>query len=149
MTQYRTESDFTETVIQQRADSSSSSSTTTTTTMNNGAGRVLFPQDYEAIRTGYVDVLGQLNGFKARDIEWAINNGLEASAILDALEVTAMAKRPTHYYFRAILHRYATFGIHTAEDAERDREAWAARREAANRESWGAWYKDPAEDMPW
>lgn len=106
------------------------------------------PIDLEAIRTGYVDVLGQLNAYKAQDIERAIAFGLDASAILDALEQTALAPRPSHAYFRAILGRYISQDIKTAQDAERDRDKFRARREAANRER-AAWYADPADNMPW
>lgn len=128
---------------QQNATRSSS-----TTTTAHGAGRTLNPVDLEAIRSGYVDILGQLNAIKARDIERAITCGLEASAILDALEQVALAPRPSHAYFRAVLGRYISQGIFTGQDAERDREEFRARREAANRER-AAWYADPADSMPW
>jgi len=134
----------------ERARENGCSSTTTLllSTMSHGTGRVLDPQDMEAIRTGYIDIFGVLNGYRARDIEWAIEHGVTASGIIDAMEQTAFARRPTHQYFKAILRRYVTQGIYTAEDAERDRERWRLQREAANRETWGSWYKDPADDFP-
>lgn len=96
----------------------------------------------------YVDVLGPLNRIKARDIEAAIANGVQTSAIIDALDETALAARPSHQYLRAILRRYVSFGIYTAEDAEKDREQFRAQREASNREKWGAWYKNPEDEFP-
>ena len=128
--------------------SSSSSSTTTTTTVAHAPGRVLDPQDYEAIRTGYVDIIGPLNAIKAQDIEAAIQCGLDAGAVLDAIEQTGLARRPSHAYLRAILRRYAQFGIYTRDLAELDREKFAARREAANAER-ASWYADPQDAMPW
>jgi hypothetical protein len=144
MTADRTVRDNTKTAERQRNKISSS-----TTTIDTEPGVLLLhPVDMEAIRTGYVDILGPINAIKARAIEAAINSGLDASAILDALEQTALAARPSHAYLCAILRRYITQGIRTAADAEADREAYAARREAANRER-AAWYADPSDDMPW
>lgn len=147
MTEYRQHRDNTETDKREEVISGTGSSSTTT--KPHGAGRVLHPIDLEAIRTGYVDVLGPLNAYKARDIEVAINCGLEASAILDAIEQTARAARPSHAYLVAILRRYATYGITTRQEAEEDREAFRAKQEAARRETWGAWYHDPQDDQPW
>ena len=121
----------------------------TSTTIDTEPGVFLSPMDMEAIRQTYNDILGTLNFIKARDIEWAIRSGLKAGAILDAIEQTAMAHRPSHPYLVAILERYISYGIHTREDAERDRIAHKARRDAANRERWNAWYKNPEDDMPW
>ena len=143
MTEFGTEIEKRVTSKQQEGRSSS-----TTTTVAHGARRVLDPQDYEAIRTGYLEVLGPLNSIKAHDIERAIAFGLDASAILDAIYQTAMANRPTHAYLRAILNRYITEGIYTEADAERDRRDYAARREAANRER-ASWYSDPVEEYLW
>lgn len=150
MTQRQTQYDQKETEREERRRSiDTTSSAILVSSLPHGAGRVLNPIDMEAIRTGYVDALGPINAYKARDVEWAIENGLEASAILDALEQTSMAARPTHYYFRAILRRYVTEGIHDARAAEAAREEFRAQREAARRETWGAWYHDPDHNMPW
>lgn len=144
MTANRKSADNTKT---EQATSSTRSSTTTATTAH-GPGRIT-AQDFEAIRTSYLDILGPLNAAKARDIEIAIENGLDASAILDALDCTAMAARPTHYYLRAILRRYATDRIFTAEDAERDRMRFRAERDQARQETWGTWYRNPEDECWW
>ena len=151
MTEQRTQRDFSETE-QQKARSSRSSSTTTTGTTTTyhtepGVSRI-DPWDLEAIREAYTDLLGPLNSFKAQIIEAAMQNGMTAGAILDAIRQTAFAPRPSHAYLTAIIRRYITYGIHTAEEAEADRQEYAMRREAANRER-AAWYKDPRDNMPW
>lgn len=121
---------------------------TTSSSIAHGARRVQpSPMDLEQIRTMYVDVLGALNAIKARDIEQAMNGGVTTSAILDALEQTALAPRPTHAYLRAVLRRYVAEGVTTAEEAERSREAYRAQRAAAGRER-SAWYDAPAPARP-
>lgn len=137
--------DSTEIISRQRQ----TAATTTSSSIAHGTGRTIPPIDLEAIRTAYIDVLGALNAFKARDIEYGLENGLDASAILDALDQTAMAARPTHYYLRAIIRRYVNEGIHTAEEAEQSREEFRALREQAKRETWGTWYRNPEDDYPW
>ena len=98
MTKARTDSDkLTTTTVQQHTPACTSSS------YHTEPGVLCAPHDLEAIRQGYEQVLGLLNVFKARDIEAALRSGLDAGAILDAIEETAMAPRPSHYYLRAIL----------------------------------------------
>jgi DNA replication protein DnaD len=99
--------------------------------------------DLEQIRQMYVDVLGPLNAIKAQGIERAMKQEIEPSAILDALEQTALAPRPSHAYLMAILRRYAAAGIHTADEAEADRQRFAIERAAASRER-STWYDAPA-----
>ena len=147
MTNIAIQTDNTTTDRDSKRSSSSSTAIYSSSTVH-GAGHVLTPWDMEAIREGYVDILGSLNAIKARDIEAAISCGLDAGAILDALEQTALATRPSHAYFRTIIRRYMAEGIHTANEAEEAREIFRAKREAANRERWNAWYKDPADDFP-
>lgn len=118
----------------------------TTTSIAHGAGRVQpTAAELEAIRQEYVDEIGALNAIKARDIEAAIEAGVQASAILDAIEQTALAPRPSHYYLRAILRRYAAEGITTAEEAERSRGDFRTRRAAAGRDR-AEWWHNPALD---
>ena len=146
MTQERIHSDFRETEREREGYTNLSSSILSCSSIGHGPGRVLNALEMETIRQAYVDALGDLNVFKARDIEAAISEGLEASAILDALEQTAMAARPSHYYLRAILRRYAAEGIHTSAEAEAARAQFRARRAAAHQAAGAAWYKNPALD---
>ena len=123
--------------------------TTTTnysTTINTEPG-VLSPIQLEAIRTAYVDVIGPLNMYRAQIIEQAMATGLDAGAILDAIEQTAMAPRPSHAYLAAILRRYIAAGITTAAAAMADRQRHAVRRAAAGREA-SPWYARPSAHNP-
>ena len=138
-----------ETERQRSSSSSTTSTSTTTSSYHTEPGVFLADEDLEAIRTAYNGVLGALNYVTARDIEWAIRNGLQASAILDAIDQTALAPRPSHYYLRAILRRYVTERITTAEAAEDQRHRRRAERDQANAETWGAWYRDPSANLPW
>ena len=119
---------------------------TTTTTSSSKAtdpGVLLDPAALEEIRQAYESVLGPLNSVKAYDIEHAIHAGLQTSAILDAIDQTAMAMNPTHYYLRAILRRYISDQIFTRERAERLRDIRRMAREARIESRWVAWYESP------
>lgn len=108
--------------------------------------RTVEPWEYEIVRQYYEDILGELNLLKAKDIEWAMTNGLENTAVCDALEQTAMAPRPTHYYFRAILRRYVNHRILTKKDAEKERLERQRERAIAFRKNWSSWYSSPNDD---
>lgn len=117
--------------------------TGTTTTYHTEPG--VSAQDLEEIRIHYEGVLRcYLNNVTAGDIEEAISAGLQASAILDALNQTAMAPRPSHYYFRAILKRYMREGITTREKAEEQR--WKRKHDMEIRQDsqQRAWFTNPA-----
>ena len=126
------------------------STTTTSSSVNTQPGvHTLDAHEWEMIRQEYVNILGPLNIYKAQDIEMAVDHGLEASAILEAIEQTAMARRPSHYYLRAILKRYLVNNLRTAADVQRDREERARERNLANRQQWSAWYSSPDDYSPW
>lgn len=129
--------------IRETGSPTTSSSSTTTDTQ---PGVFLAPWEYEQIRQGYESLLGRLNIHKAHDIEIAINRRVEVSAILDALEQTALAPRPSHAYFRAILTRYAEHGILTREDAEAERQERRRERYLAKRQQYSAWYDAPLDE---
>lgn len=119
-----------------------------TTTIHTDPGVFcLPPQDLEAIRTYYNSILGPLNMAKAAVIERAIQAGVTASAILDALEQTALAPRPSHAYLTAILRRYMAEGITTAEEAEAQRFQRRHEREMARVEREHTWYMSPADEL--
>lgn len=127
--------------------SSSSATSSTTTTRAHGPRRVLEPLELEKIRKCYIDVLGPLNYFKAKVLEEAIQYGLQTSAILDALEQTAIAPRPSHAYLSAILHRYICQDIHTVEDAERDRLRRRYEREDGLKQALN-WWERSSDELP-
>lgn len=112
----------------------------------HGAGRVPDPAELEQIRIAYNSVLGELNCVKARIIEQAMEYAVEPSAIIDAIEQTALAPRPSFYYFRAILTRYMNEHIHTAADAEHER---YLRREKQQNEKWAReeWFEHREQDL--
>lgn len=143
MTTERQEQDIKKTA---RTDSDSSGSSTTTYHTEPG----VHPHDLEVIRQYYESILKcYLNAYTAADIEQAIASGLQTSAILDALDETAMAPRPSHYYFRAILKRYMAEGITTREAAEAQRYRRRTARMMARMEREQAWYSSPAEEFEW
>ena len=125
----------------EKGQTTNNKTTSSTTTVAHGPRRVLpSALEWEEIRQTYVDVLGALNCVKAHDIEEAINQGLQPSAILDAIEQTALAPRPTHYYLRAVLRRYATWGIFTREAAEKDRNERKREQRLAQFRNECTWY---------
>ena len=130
-----------------RITSSTSSASSNTTTVAHGSRRVLEPWELEKIRKCYVDVLGPLNFFKARIIEEAIDHGLQASAIIDALEQTAIAPRPSHAYLSAILRRYICQDIRTVQDAERDRYRRRVEREDGLKQALN-WWERSSDELP-
>ena len=149
MTSQRTHNDNTVTEPDQTLrEKEHNTTSSTTTTYHTEPGVLCTPVELEQIRTVYEDVIGRLNMVKARDIEEALRAGVTAEGIVDALEQTAMAPRPSHYYLRAILRRYAERGIYTIKDAERDRYIRRAQQRYA-REEREAWYKPVVDDDPW
>lgn len=128
--------------------SSGASSSSSTTTYHTEPG--VSACDLEVIRQYYERILRcYLNAFTAADIEQAINAGLKTSAILDALDETAMAPRPSHYYFRAILKRYMVEGITTREQAEEQRMRRRHERAMARMNRENAWYSSPMDVTEW
>ena len=114
----------------------------------HGAGRVLEPGELEQVRICYNSVLGELNSIKARIIEQAFEYGVEASAVIDAIEQTGYAPRPSYHYFRAILTRYMNEHIYTAQQAKDDR---FARKKKQQEEKWkrDEWFEHRDEQLPY
>ena len=129
-------------------DQVSKKSSTSSTIANTHPGVLLEPFEWEQIRQGYEMLLGALNAYRARDIEIAVENHLEVSAILDALEQTALAPRPSHSYFRAILMRYTREGIWNVERAEAEREERRRERYSAKKTQYNTWYGQSLYDPP-
>lgn len=150
MTDYRKSTDNNSTNQATTAFMRTTTGTTTSSSIHTEPG-VHMPsaQDLEVIREYYTDLLGPLNMFKARDIERAFECGLQVSAILDAIEQTALARRPSHPYLCAILRRYAADHITTVDEAIACRERRRYDREMAMRERWSTWYASPEDQMPW
>lgn len=131
-----------------REGPSKKNTSSTSTIANTHPGVFLEPFEWEQIRQGYEMLLGALNAYRARDIEIAVENHLEVSAILDALEQTALAPRPSHSYLRAILMRYTREGIYTADRAEAQREERRLERYNAKKLQYNTWYGQSVFDPP-
>ena len=130
---------------QERTRTRTSATSSSSTTIDTQPGVFVTPMDLETIRQAYNEVLGDLNLYKAHDIEIAFSKQLKVSAILDAIEQASLAPRPSHVYFRAILERYARQRIHTAEEAQKDRQERRRQRMRAKSRQWSEWYSDPDE----
>ena len=134
------------------AATSITSTSTTTSSSTHGTGRVLLdPSDFDIIAEHYDKILGPLNAYKARDIIRAAQNGLEVSAIIDAIDQTAMAPRPSHYYLRAVLTRYWSEGLTTVEKVQEDRLRRYHEQSESKGNDWHNWYGnlfDPLDLMP-
>lgn len=76
-----------------------------------GAGRVMTPDECEAIKEAYVDNIGSMTGSVAKIIEQAFEAGLTSEEIVMAIEETGLAPNPTPYYMRAILKNWAESGV--------------------------------------
>lgn len=68
-------------------------------------------EDLDEIRAAYEDNIGTLTGAAACMIEEAMMHGISPSDVIMAIEDTGMAPRPTPYYLRAILRRWAETGV--------------------------------------
>lgn len=123
------------------------SATSTSTSIDTQPG--VSALDLDRIRRAYNDVLGELNIVKAHVIEDAIDAGLQTDAILDAIEQTAMARRPSHYYLAAILTRYQSDHLFTKKQIDADRCARRRERFISNRQRWADWYESPEDQLPW
>ena len=70
----------------------------------HGAGRVpLSPDQTERIRDAYTDNIGPMTGAVARMIETAIDHGLTVKEVIEAIEETGFAPRPSPWYLKKIL----------------------------------------------
>lgn len=142
MNNYRQTTDNKET-ISEAEQLTTESSSTTSSSLHTNPGVLLAPADMETIRIAYESVLGLLNSVRAHDIEWALGCGLKLSAILDAIDQTAMARNPSHFYLRAILQRYVKDEIFTREIAAKRRRYRSDMRKLHSEDRWSSWYGSP------
>lgn len=76
-----------------------------------GTGRVMRPEECEAIKEAYNDNIGAMTGAVAKIIEQAFEAGLTSEEIIMAIEETGLAPNPSPYYMRAILKNWAESGV--------------------------------------
>lgn len=111
---------------------SSNRITSTTTTGDTRPGVFSNPLEAEntlhVIGMEYNNILGPMNMQIARYIEQLLREGMEPEVILDALQSTAWARRPSPQYFRAICARYRERGIMTMGAVLHDQDEWESRQ---------------------
>lgn len=99
----------TPTTTTSRTTSTTSSSSSS---MSHGAGRVLNPDELESIRQAYVTNIGPLKAPIAHYLENCLQT-METALVINAIEETGWASRPSPQYLRAILERYKREGLDT------------------------------------
>ncbi len=118
-----------------------SSSTTTTTIHTDPGVCTANPRDLEVIRTAYNGSIGPLTAPIAHFIEKCITAGMEPAVIVDAIERTGWARRPSPFYLRAILQRYLNWGIRTMEDVHGDEADRRLYQQENGEDGWKEWYQ--------
>lgn len=117
------------------------STSTSTTSMTTEPGVCIPPEDLSAIRDAYIMAINMpMTASIAHEIEAALKDGMETCCILDAIQQTGNAPRPSPYYLRAILQRWRRDGILTADKLAADK----GRHEQRTAPPW--WQKNPALD---
>lgn len=97
----------------------SSSSTTTAATL---PGVLFNDQDLTAIKQAYNECIGDLKAAVAWYLEGLMEWGMEPEVILNAINETGWAKRPSPQYMRAILERYKAHNIRSMPQLLHDQE---------------------------
>ena len=72
------------------------------------------PEALEAIREAYVACVGFMTASIAHEIEAAIKDGMFPEVVIDAIQQTGNAPRPSPYYLRTILRRWRPRGATTS-----------------------------------
>ena len=86
--------------------------------------------DLEALKEAYQKVLGSMTAPVAWMMEGLMKKGMQPDVIIEAIQETAWAPRPSPAYLRTILQRYMSRGILTMQAVLLDRQEWdAAQRE--------------------
>ena len=114
----------TSTTTSRTASSSSTSSTTTSAYTLPGVS-----WDLAAIKESYNQVLGEMKAAVAWYIEKLLADGMEPEVVLNALQETAWARRPSPQYFRAICERYRFSGLKTMAQVLHDQQEHAQAKE--------------------
>lgn len=76
--------------------------------------------DYEAIASAYCENIGDLKAPVAHFIETLLQKGMKADVIIEAIQATGWAAKPSPQYLRKILNRYLMCGIFTVDDVMLD-----------------------------
>ena len=65
----------------------------------------------ERIVHAYTQAVGPMNYFVAQEIESAIRQGLTVANVLEAIQITSFAPRPSAAYLRAVLRNWIRDGV--------------------------------------
>ena len=115
---------------------SSNRSTSTTTTVYTDPG---VSWNLQVLRETWNGILGPMTAQVAWYIEDLMAKGMAIEVILDAVQETAWARRPSPQYFRAITQRLMREGVLTMEQLQLSREEFARQK---------AWWEEDAR-MPY
>ena len=83
----------------------------------------------ERIVQAYTQAVGPMNYFVAQEIEKAVQQGLTVANVLEAIQITSFAPRPSAAYLRAVLRNWIRDGV-------------SHRQQAPQKSSW--WKQNPA-----
>ena len=65
----------------------------------------------ERIVQAYTQAVGPMNYYVAQEIESAIRQGLTVANVLEAIQITSFAPRPSAAYLRAVLRNWIRDGV--------------------------------------
>ncbi|MBR2698567.1 MAG: DnaD domain protein [Clostridia bacterium] len=86
-------------------------------------------------------VCGPLTAPIAHFIEQCLTEGMEPAVIVDAIERTGWARRPSPFYLRAILQRYRREQIRTMEDVGFDDAERRQFQQQHGDDGWREWFQ--------
>ena len=117
-----------------------SSNTNTTTTYHTQPGVSWNDDKLEAIARKYEEIMGYaINGTIGHYLRRCMIAGMDAYVVLDAIERTGWARKPSPYYLRAILERYLRDDILTQDDVmadDRDRYVYRKQKKLEKETGW-------------
>lgn len=85
--------------------------------------------DLQVFKESWNRTIGPMNAAIAFFVEAMMAEGMEMGVLLNALQETSWARRPSPQYFRAIVNRYRASGLHTMEQVLLDQQEHEKQRE--------------------
>lgn len=126
--------EFKQSVTQEQELTTSNSPSSTTTRVR---ARELHPMDIEVLEDYYKQNLGhEIPPFMARLMTYCHAEGMEVPVILEAIDITMMAPRPSGAYLRAVLQRWRMQGIHTEAQLREDERRHMEEKLDRGRNKW-------------
>ena len=104
-------------------------SSSTSSSIHTVPGVFCNADDLQAIKEAYQGCIGcNISVTIAHYIENLLANGMQPEVILNAIQETGWARRPSPQYMRAILERYRSRGIKSMEQLLYDQDEFAERK---------------------